>query len=79
MINYLHVINDKSLISSPHVPGFMGWSRREASATAVDGPDARESDDDGFFEQSSLGDSDASRVDDTAITTIAVSLFFYTS
>ncbi|XP_048485479.1 condensin-2 complex subunit H2 isoform X2 [Plutella xylostella] len=55
----------------PDEDGFMGWSRREASATAVDGPDARESDDDGFFEQSSLGDSDASRVDDTAITTIA--------
>ncbi|XP_053604939.1 uncharacterized protein LOC128672065 [Plodia interpunctella] len=53
--------------------GFLGWTDAEGiratelardSLRPVDA--AADSDDDGFFEQSSLGDSDGSRVDDTA-------------
>ncbi|XP_039755199.1 uncharacterized protein LOC120630113 [Pararge aegeria] len=46
---------------SVDVGGFRGWSAPERAARRPD-----DSDDDGFFEQSSLGDSDASRADDCA-------------
>ncbi|KAM3960067.1 uncharacterized protein ACR2FA_005867 [Aphomia sociella] len=53
--------------------GFPGWSSAEATQaadalrTSPRAGDA-DSDDDGFFEQSSLGESDASRVDDSPLT-----------
>ncbi|XP_028043380.1 uncharacterized protein LOC114252897 isoform X1 [Bombyx mandarina] len=51
------------------VGGFLGWSRPPAAALpatpALPPPrTAEDSDDDGFFEQSSLGDSDSSRLDE---------------
>lgn len=39
------------------------------TATAAAAASEGDSDDDGFFEQSSLGDSDASRVDDSSLAT----------
>ncbi|XP_041980289.1 myb-related transcription factor, partner of profilin-like [Aricia agestis] len=44
--------------------GFCGWSGEEAAAATAATRRLDESDDDGFFERSSLGDSDTSRVDD---------------
>ncbi|XP_059045623.1 condensin-2 complex subunit H2-like [Achroia grisella] len=60
---------------STDVGGFTGWSAEEgrqaregAGQGAGAGPGARDdSDDDGFFEQSSLGDSDGSRGDDAPL------------
>lgn len=57
--------------------GFPGWTGEEGPLAAAKAGEARDqlrrherpddSDDDGFFEQSSLGDSDTSRHDDCAM------------
>ncbi|CAH2046651.1 unnamed protein product, partial [Iphiclides podalirius] len=45
-----------SPFSPPDQNGFIGWSRREAAVARLATKRADESDDDGFFEQSSLGE-----------------------
>lgn len=47
----------------------LGGDATSAVTPAVTSAAGCESDDDGFFEQSSLGDSDTSRVDDTTLHT----------